>query len=152
MLIIKLINDNSNMKFIGTLLILILSVNMFSQDMKLKNKDKKTNIELIRSGKFIQEIKHPKASPGYFMVIKDSFRYDYSDNGSHFTKSKIKFIKPDLIESIAYETTKPNFECHLHEVVETKILQTSTQDSIIRIKERINKGKWHNFVLRKVKN
>lgn len=120
--------------------------------MKLKNKDKKVNIDMIKSGKFIQEIKNPKASPGYFMIINDSLRYDYAENGKYFTKSRIMFVKPGVIESIAYETTLPNFNSHLEEVVETKILETSTQDSLIRIKERINKGKWHFFVLRKIMN
>ncbi|MGV1013062.1 MAG: hypothetical protein ACOYBS_11500 [Flavobacterium sp.] len=140
------------MKFILTILIIGSSLNIYSQDMKLKNKDKKANIDLVKSGKFIQAIKHPKSSPGYFMIINDSLRFDYGENGKYFTKSRIKFIKPDLIESIAYETTVPNFNCHMEEIVETKILETSTQDSLIRIKERINKGKWHYFVLRKVKN
>jgi hypothetical protein len=40
----------------------------------------------------------------------------------------------------------------MEEIVETKILEASTLDSLIRIKERINKGKWHNFILWKVKN
>jgi hypothetical protein len=139
------------MKYIFTILIICISLNIYSQDMKLKNKDKKVNIQLIKSGKFIQEIKHPKASPGYFMVINGSLRYDYAENGKYYTKSKIKFVKPDVIESIAYETTVPNFNCHMEEIVETKILETSTQDSLIRMKERINKGRWQIYVLRKVK-
>ena len=120
--------------------------------MKLKNKDKRINIDFIKSGKFIQEIQHPKASPGYYMVINDSIRYDYAENGKYYTKSRIKFVKPVVIESIAYETTVPNFNCHMEEIVETKILETATQDSLIKIKERINKGKWQIYILRKVEN
>lgn len=140
------------MKTLFVLLFSILSFSIYSQDMKLRNKDKKTNYDFFKSGKFVQKIKHPKASPGYFMIIKDSIKYEYSENGKYVTKSMIKFTKPDTFESIAYETNRPGFECHMNEVIETKIIQTSTQDSLIRTKERINKGKWHNFVMRKVTN
>lgn len=139
------------MKYIFKILIIAISLNSYSQDMRLKNKDKVVNINLIKSGKFIQEIIDPKASPGYFMIITDSIRYDYAENGKYYTKSKIKFVKPNVFESSAYETTVPNFNCHMFEIVETKILETSTHDSLIRIKERVNKGKWRIYVLRKEK-
>lgn len=131
-------------------LILLFPILVFAQDMKLKNPDKETNFNLMKSGKFVQEINHPKVVKGYFMVIKDSIKYEYSESGKYVVKSRIIYLKPDTFQSIAYETNLPGFECHMSEIVETKILKTSTKDSLIRTKERINKGKWHDFVMRKV--
>jgi len=131
---------------------LLIPILVIAQDIKLKNPDKNINLSLINSGKFIQEIKHPKAAAGYYMVLKDSIRYEYSENGKYVTKSKIIYRSKDSYKSVAFETTKPGFDCHLNEIVETKILQTSTKDSLIRIKERINRGKWQKFVLRKLAN
>jgi hypothetical protein len=142
------------MKKISFIILLLLSIsnNLFSQDGKLKNKDEKINHEMIKSGKLIQEIKHPKASPGYCIIMKDSIRIEYSENGKYYTKSKLEFIKPNHFISIAYETTIPGYDCHLSEKIEVKILQTSTKDNLIRVKERINKGKWVKFLLRKLEN
>jgi hypothetical protein len=131
---------------------LLIPILVSAQDMKLKNPDKTINLSFIKSGTFIQEIKHPKAAAGYYMVLKDSIRYEYSENGKYVTKSKIIFMNDDSYKSVAFETNKPGFSCHLNEIVETKILQTSTKDSLIRTKERINRGKWQKFVLRKLGN
>ena len=140
------------MKIITLTILILFSSLSYSQNKGLINKDKYPSYELMKSGKFVQEIKHPKASPGYYMIIQDSIRTEYSENGKYFTKSKLFFISPNNFKSIAYESTVPGFTCHLDELVETKILETSTKDSLVTIKERIRKGKWKKFVLRKVKS
>jgi hypothetical protein len=138
------------MKNITIIFLVVIGINCHAQDMKLANADRKTNYEMMRNGKFVQEIKNPKASPEYYFTIIDSIRSEYSQQGKFVTKSKLTFISPKKQISVVRESTVPGFECHLNEVVETRVLQTSTKDGLIRIKERIGKGQWHNFVLRKL--
>lgn len=134
------------------LLLIIFSINSYSQNKKIVNKDTILNSEMIKSGKFIQENRHPGASQGYFMVISDSLRIEYSENGKYYTKSKITFLEPNKFNSIAFESTIQGFNHNNMEVVEVILLETSTKENLIKINERANKGKWTEFLLRKVEH
>lgn len=116
------------------------------------NKDNILNSEMMKSGKFIQENKHLRATQGYYMVIKDSLRIEYSENGKYYTKSKITFLEHNKFNSIAFESTIPGFNHNSKEVVEVIILETSKKENLVKIKERANKGKWTEFLLRKVED
>ncbi len=132
------------------ILLVIFTFNSYSQGKKIVKKDDVINSEMLKSGKFIQENKHPKASEGYYMEIKDSLRIEYSENGKYYTKSKIIFLKPNNFNSIAFESTIPGFNQNAKEIIEVEILETSTKENLIKIKERVKNGKWTEFLLRKV--
>lgn len=134
------------------LLLFIFSLYSYSQNKKMVNKDNILNSEMMKSGKFIQENKHLRATQGYYMVIKDSLRIEYSENGKYYTKSKITFLEHNKFNSIAFESTIPGFNHNSKEVVEVIILETSKKENLVKIKERANKGKWTEFLLRKVED
>lgn len=139
------------MKYIYLITAIVFISSFYSQSIKIKNKDNVTNYEMMKSGTFIQKIKHPKASSGYYMVLKDSLRIEYTANGKYYTKSKLTYKTKTTFTSIAYESTIPGFNHNIKELVETEILETSTKDSLILIRERTQNSKWVKFLLKKIK-
>lgn len=140
------------MKYIYLITTIFFITYSYSQSEELKNKDGVTNYKMMKSGTFIQQIKHPKASSEYHMVIKDSLRIEYSENGKYYTKSKLTFNSKTNFTSVAYESNIPGFKHNIKELVETEILDTSTRDSLVLIKERVQNGKWQKFLLKKIKS
>jgi len=139
------------MKYIYLITAIVFISSFYSQSIKIKNKDSVTNYEMMKSGTFIQEIKHHKASSGYYMVLKDSLRIEYAANGKYCTKSKLTYKTKTTFTSIAYESTIPGVNHNIKELVETEILETSTKDSLILIRERTQNSKWEKFLLKKIK-
>jgi hypothetical protein len=86
------------------------------------------------------------------MVIKDSLSIEYSENEKYYTKSKLSFKTKGNFTSVAYESTIPGYNHNIKEVIETKILETSTKDSLILIKVRTQNSKWQKTLLKKIKN
>jgi hypothetical protein len=127
-------------------------MNSFSQSKKITSKDETLNSEMILNGKFIQEIKYKNASKGYFMIIKEGFRWDYFQDGKYFTKSEVKMVKPNLYNSIAIESTLPGFKTEIKEIVQFEVLETSTKENLIKIREKGNNSKLKVFLLRKTEN
>jgi hypothetical protein len=140
------------MKYIYLITIIFSIFNSYSQNKKIENKDNVTNYEMMKSGTFIQKIKHPRASPSYYMVIKDSLSIEYSENEKYYTKSKLSFKTKGNFTSVAYESTIPGYNHNIKEVIETKILETSTKDSLILIKVRTQNSKWQKTLLKKIKS
>lgn len=140
------------MKYIYLITTIVFISSFYFQSIKIKNKDNITNYEMMKSGTFILEIKHAKASSGYCMVLKDSLRIEYSGNGKYCTKSKLTYKTKTSFTSIAYESTIPGFNHNIKELIETEILETSTKDSLILIRERTQNSKWKKFLLKKIKN
>jgi hypothetical protein len=140
------------MKYVYLITAIVFISSFYSHSISIKNKDNVTNYEMMRSGTFIQEINHDKASSGYYLVLKDSLRIEYSANGKYCTKSKLTYKTKTNFTSIAYESTIPGFNHNIKELVETEILETSTKHNLILIRERTQNSKWKKFLLKKIKN
>ena len=140
------------MKYVYLITSIIFICSYYKQSVSIKNKDNVTNYEMMKSGTFIQQIKNHKASAEYYMILKDSLRIEYSEKGKYFTKSIITRNSKATFTSIAYESSIPGFNNNIKELVETEILETSTKDSLILIRERSQNSKWSKFLLKKIKS
>ncbi|MES2811339.1 MAG: hypothetical protein V4670_02610 [Bacteroidota bacterium] len=126
--------------------------NGFSQVHWLINQDEVKNCKLIKSGKFVNKISNEEATPDYFIVFSEGFATEYVDNGKYFIKSKIEFKNDCYYQSIVVECTIPNYDLSINTKIQTEILETATQDKLIKIRSKMENSEWQFFVLQKIED
>lgn len=140
------------MKSIPIILLLLLSANIYSQDVVihwLVNQDSIADCSMIKSGKFLNEETCDKITPGYSIEIRGNTVMELVNDGEFYMKSKISFTSDCGYELTVLESTIPD-DNSVGSKVYIEVVGTSKIDNLILIKTLY--ADEQTFVLKKVEN
>lgn len=140
------------MKSLFPFLLLLLSSNLYSQDVVihwLVNQDSVADCSMIKSGKFLNEETCDKVTPGYSIEIRGNSVMELINDGEFYIKSKIDFTSDCNYELTVLESTIPDDDS-VGTKVYVKVEGTSKIDNLVMIKTRY--AEEQTFVLKKISN
>ncbi|MEJ5106936.1 hypothetical protein [Chryseobacterium sp. MYb328] len=127
----------------GVLLLMTLQVK--SQQTVQKKPDNPTKCTNIKEGKFLRA-NYPEAI--WHMTIKDNVQTEYFNNGKDYIKSTLVFVDDCNYKSIVMEKSDKNDPVQIGDVFSNRVV--ATQDNLLKINTKIA-GSEFNVVYIKIK-